>query len=249
MRNLIKADLQRILRKKSIWLTFIFMVAFVTGMIFHDLAKVPDKSFGFVTTATDSLSYVAVVLGIVLVVNVYADDFKSTAYINVVGRGVNRLKFIIAKFLDAVILLVGMYVCAGALLFGLQAALGLSFTSMEIAYVFWYCVGDIIITAACLSIASLLFYVTGNNALGILAFFGVNMIIPVAIEFIKIDPTVAKFHLDRFYVDGAASSMVSDFMMGQVGAGLLKLFLILAVYVAAAIVGSIVLFRKKELDF
>ncbi|MCR5103957.1 MAG: hypothetical protein K6B68_05815 [Eubacterium sp.] len=88
-----------------------------------------------------------------------------------------------------------------------------------------------------------------DNALGILAFLGVNMIIPVAIEFIKIDPTVAKFHLDRFYVDGAASSMVSDFMMGQVGAGLLKLFLILAVYVAAAIVGSIVLFRKKELDF
>ena len=117
MRNLIKADLQRILRKKSIWLTFIFMVAFVTGMIFHDLAKVPDKSCGFVTTATDSLIYVALVLGIVLVVNVYADDFKSTAYINVVGRGVNRLKFIIAKFLDAVIILVGMYVCAGALLF------------------------------------------------------------------------------------------------------------------------------------
>ena len=90
---------------------------------------------------------------------------------------------------------------------------------------------------------------TGNNALGILAFIGMNLIIPVAIEFVKTNPTVAKFHVDRLYVTGATSSMVSDFLMGQVGDGLLKLFLILSVYVFAAIIVSIILFRKKELDF
>ena len=37
--------------------------------------------------------------------------------------------------------------------------------------------------------------------------------------------------------------------MRQTGAGLLKLILVIAVYVVAAIVGTIILFRKKELDF
>ena len=249
MRNLIKADMQRILKKKSIWIAFIFMVAVVAGEIFYQVSKAPDRNFGFAVAAADGMSYVGLVLGTILVLNIYADDFKSTAYINVVGRGINRKKFIIAKFLDALIIIGGMYLCGGALIFGLQAGLGISLTSLEIRFLFLTFMNELIFTAASISIAALIFFITENNVLGILAFLSINMIIPVTIVFVRTNPTFAKYNIEKLYLDGAASSMFSDFMMGQVGAGLLKLFIILAVYVFAAIIASIIIFRKKELDF
>ena len=44
MRNLIKADMQRILRKKSIWLAFIFMIAIVAAAVSMFTAKSIKKS-------------------------------------------------------------------------------------------------------------------------------------------------------------------------------------------------------------
>ena len=139
----------------SFWIAFIFMVAVVAGEIFYQVSKAPDRNFGFAVAAADGMSYVGLVLGTILVLNIYADDFKSTAYINVVGRGINRKKFIIAKFLDALIIIGGMYLCGGALIFGLQAGLGISLTSLEIRFLFLTFVNELIFTAASISIAAM----------------------------------------------------------------------------------------------
>lgn len=82
-----------------------------------------------------------------------------------------------------------------------------------------------------------------------LVYLGIELVIPVAIEFIKTNPTVVKYHLDRIYLTDVCSSILDDLVMRQTGVGLLKLILVIAVYVVAAIVGTIILFRKKELEF
>ena len=68
-------------------------------------------------------------------------------------------------------------------------------------------------------------------------------------EYIRTNPTAAKYNVDRLYISGACDSIIEDFVTGQTGAGLLKMLLVFAVYVVAAIVASIIFFRKKELDF
>ena len=249
MRNLIKADMQRILRKKSIWLAFIFMIAIVAGEILYKVNVAPDRNLGFAVAASDSIGYVGLVLGIILVLNIYADDFKASTYINIVGHGISRLKYIITKYLDAAIILVGIYACAGVLVFGLQVGLGVELSSLETSFIFWRFMSEIIFAAAGISVASLCFFITENSAIGVLAFLGIELVIPVALEFVRTNPTVVKYHLDRIYLYDICSSMLSDFLMRQTGAGLLKLILVITVYVIAAIVGSIIYFRKKELDF
>ena len=249
MRNLIKADMQRILRKKSIWLAFIFMIVIVAGEILYKVNVAPDRNLGFAVAVSDSIGYVGLVLGIILVLNIYADDFKASTYINIVGHGISRLKYIITKYLDAMILLVAMYVLACVLIFGLKVGLGVQLSSLEMRFMWCNLLCEIIPVAASISIASLFYFQTGNNALGMLVYLGIELVIPVAIEFIKTNPTVVKYHLDRIYLTDVCSSMLDDLVMRQTGAGLLKLILVIAVYVVAAIVGTIILFRKKELDF
>lgn len=249
MRKLIKADLGRILRKKSILFSFFLMVACFVGMILYNISTFPDPAFGFAVAVSDASSWIALILGIVLVLNVYADDFKSTAYINVVGRGINRQKFIITKVIDALIILVGMYVCAGLVVVGLKFGLGYTFSSAEVTFMVGRCLNDILLTGAGIAIASVFFYLTENNTIGMLVFLGIDMVIPVALINLAANPTVVKYHIDKLYLTGACSSMTSDFIMGQTGAGLLKLFLIIAAYMVTAVVASIIIFRKKELDF
>ena len=225
MRNLIKADMQRILRKKSIWVALILMIAIVIGDIFYTINTSADKNLAFAVGASESFYFLGLVVGIILVLNVYADDIKSTSYINVVGQGISRVKYIITKYLDAMILLVAMYVLACVLIFGLKAGLGVQLSSLEMR--FMWC----------------------NLLCEIIPVLGIELVIPVAIEFIKTNPTVVKYHLDRIYLTDVCSSILDDLVMRQTGAGLLKLILVIAVYVVAAIVGTIILFRKKELDF
>ena len=43
--------------------------------------------------------------------------------------------------------------------------------------------------------------------------------------------------------------MTADFMIGAAGAGILKFILINAVYICGAVAGTMLLFRRKELEF
>ena len=249
MRKLIKADMGRLLRKKGVWFAFIFMIAMLVGMIFYRMNGAPDQDFAFAIGVVDGLSFDGLIMGMVLILGVYADDFKSTAYINVVGRGINRKKFIITKFLDAMIILVGMYLCAGAIAFGLKAGLGISLSSVEAKFIFLRFLYEIISTTSSIVIASLAFFIAENNAIGVIVFICFEIIIPTTIEFIVTNPIVAKYGLNRLFITGATESMLTDFIIGQNGSGFLKLFLILTFYVAAAIIASCIVFGKKELDF
>ena len=74
MRNLIKADMQRILRKKSIWVALILMIAIVIGDIFYSISTSADKNLAFAVGASESFYFLGLVVGIILVLNVYADD-------------------------------------------------------------------------------------------------------------------------------------------------------------------------------
>ena len=64
MRKLIKADLRRILKKKSIWFTFVFMILMVTIVPLVKMSKAPDKDFAFTVGSAEGISYVALLLGL-----------------------------------------------------------------------------------------------------------------------------------------------------------------------------------------
>ncbi len=249
MRKLIKADLRRILRKKAIWILLILIIIVLPIRTISGLGNVSDEDFAFALKVADGINLFGIVLGLILVLNVYADDFNATTYINTIGRGLSRTKYIMAKFLVVMIVAVAFYMLEGLLAFGLTYVAGVHLNSDEVLIIVCRCVADIVSIASSVAITSVFFFLTENATLGVLVYLAIVLIIPVAIELVIALPFVQKIHLDRYYMTGALSMMTSDFIMGMTLQGILVLLATIVVYVGIAIAASIIVFRKKELDF
>ena len=105
MRRLIRADIRRILKKRSVIILFFLMLLYLCLIVigsypaFDQDALVPVKELMSHTRMPE------LVLGLVILFGVYADDFRSMTYTCVIGRGLTRSKLVLAKLLDTVILL------------------------------------------------------------------------------------------------------------------------------------------------
>ena len=249
MRKLIRADIDRILRKKTIWVIAAIMIIYITFMVLLQLKNAPDRSFVFTTAAYNGISLAGLLIGFMLILNIYAADFKAMSLIGVIGRGISREKLILAKCVDTLLILINMYLIAGLYVMLLKNLLGISITSLEAKFIFLTCLNNVICTTASVMIAALFFYLTENTPLGIIVYMTLEIIIPIVLQFVSAMPAVAKYHPERLYYNGAAASMTADFMIGAAGAGILKFILINAVYICGAVAGTMLLFRRKELEF
>ena len=249
MRRLIKADLKRILRRKSIWIFFAAVCLITVWDVVVNIDGAPDRDFVFAFAAADNSGFLGLLIGFVLIVRIYADEFKSMTFITVIGRGISRNKLIIAKFLDTLFVVVQMYVLYGLFILLLKTAVGVTFTPLETQYIWLRCISDVFCTIAGVSIAAAVFFVTENAALGVFSYVAAEIIIPVALYYVSFIPAVSKWGIEKMYFSWAASSIVTDFMIGSSAAGTVRFILLAVFYIGGAIAAAIVLFRKKELDF
>lgn len=249
MRKLIRADIGRILRKANVWIVLAIILAITAFTVLRGIREAPDVDFAFAVHAYEGLGYAGIFTGLLLVLNIYRDDFRSMVFVNVIGRGISRRKLILARFIETLLLLLAIYAAGGILITVLKFVTGASLTADMVLYIVLGCFGDILITSTGIAAAAVIFYLTGNTALGVLGFITADVLIPVALSMINTIPIVARLHLERLYFNGLAFSIMSDFMIGSRAAGILKLLCYAGVYLAGLVLVSFLVFRKKELDF
>ena len=249
MRRLIQADIDRILRRKALWFLVIATFLIITSSIFDSISKAPDKGFGFAVAASDGISYIGLLAGLFLILNIYADDFKSMAFINVVGRGISRGKLIIAKYIDTILIMVNIYIVSGFLTVAMKFITGTRLSPTEIQFIVLRFISDMICTISGVVVAAVFFYMTENAVLGVVAYIFCQVIIPIALHFINLVPWITKYHPERIFISGAASMMMTDFMLGNILGGIGLLLLVTVVYIGVPMLITILLFNKKELDF
>ena len=148
-----------------------------------------------------------------------------------------------------ILILVNMYIVAGIFTFILKLIFRVKLSPDMVKFIFLQCGSYVLCTTASVVIAAAFFYLTENTTIGVIAYLTAEVIIPIALQLAIMFPGIAKYHPERIYFNGASSAMVTDFMIGATGDAILKLLLIFVVYIAGAILATILLFRKKELDF
>ena len=249
MRKLIRADMDRILRKRGFFLIAVFVLIIIPLCVVMSMQEAYDLNFAFTVGFMDGIDFLGIVSGFFLVLSIYVDEFKSMSFIGVIGRGITRKKLILARFLDTWLILFFLYGEGAVIGICLKLLFGVKLTSLMILYIFLACAGALISTVISVMIAAAFFYLTENMPLGMIVYMMFDFIIPLTMELIIMIPTVAKFHPDRLYYTGVISSVMSDFLMGGIGEGLFKLLLVLLIYLGGALSITIFLFKKKELDF
>ena len=250
MRRLLEADMKRIMTKIIPWLLLLVVWIFLGVRLAVGIGDSIDRNFFFLRTVGSALAFMDLVIGFSALLGVYGDEFKSMAMIGVIGRGISRDKFVLAKFLDSVLLIVEMLALSVIYILILKAVFGVTYNAVETRYTVCAIVFTLIEEIAYVTIAAIFYFLSENAAIGLFAYLAFELIIPATLNIaIHLSPFLKKLQIERWYVTGMCSSAYSDFILGDVGGAILMMIPAIAVYIAAMLVITMLIFRKKELDF
>ncbi len=166
-------------------------------------------------------------------------------YITVLGRGMNRLKLVLAKMLDTVILTVLLFLLleiAGDMTSILMAA---QMDTYETGlYVFSLC-RDAVETLISISLASVFIYITEKIPVSIV----VLMILKLVSMLVDLLSGAAKDNVEKLYFTEILRNAWTELVLGAIGKSIITMILCLLCYLAVCVTAIHFTFGKKELSF
>ena len=238
MINCIKADLFRIIKKKSIMVLLLLQCLIIIGTgIAAFKFSIPE--FSTVSLWSGSFSTIALLNGIAIFIAIFKNDFKSRALQTAIGFGVSRTKIILSRFIE-MILLVALHLAIYSIIIILMATVGhmpmadikelLKLLWVErMAMVFNLILGMIFVYAFEATTVGLIVYICATLSVIDLLIVSVNFI-----------PALKNLKLGEYTITG---------LIDQIMEGHLKMWPVLIIgYGVVPIVISILAFRKKELE-
>ena len=249
MRRLLEADLKRVLVKILPWILLLVWFIFDAVSIANSIGKAPDRSFAVFSKLIGLHSFAMKIIGFAALLGIYADEFKSMVMIGVIGRGLSRDKFVIGKFLDLCVMTLLMEVITIIYVFVLKAVFGATFAPIETRFLIVAFIMEFLATIAYVTIAAFFYFLSENAAIGLFAYLTFQIIIPLSLELILLMTNLAKYHAERYYVDGMMAVAASDFIMGDFAGGIVYVLFTVLIYILGALGITMLIFRKKELEF
>ncbi len=250
MKNLIKGDIRRILCKKSLWATFIVAIMANLAMVMFYMYSMKYSSFNFAIANLSGISdFGGMIIGVAVFIAVYADDFKSMTIISIIGRGNSRLKIIIAKFINSVIITFLLFIIFALQVFVLTKIMGIVMIPDELLAVYMGVIKGIYITIGYVTMASIFMYATGNIAFSVFMVVMLYLIIPVVLQLSSMLPLLQNMHLSRYEYSGLASEGLTNILLGMPVSGIAIMIGSFIIYVGGSLAIIYAVFNKKELDF
>ena len=248
MRRVIIADIRRIVFRIWPWIFLAVAFAVIAGSFAYSINDAVDREF-FYLTEVSGQTLATLVIGFVLILGIFGDEFKSMAMIGIIGRGLNRDKFVLAKFFDEVIL--GIMFLTITAVFAVVIALGfnIKLSSTEVSFMMLSFLMEFLELIAYLTISAMFFFLSENVAMGVFAFLSFEFIIPVALYFASMLAVVQRYHLDSYYVSGLLGRAFSDFIMGDILECIIVILITIIAYIGLPLFVTMFYFRKKEMEF
>lgn len=252
MRNYILADYKRVVtRIPRIFLIFVYNLAFLINVI----VKCNKAAGSFTSVAllgvADNYYYTfgAMVIGMVAFISSFSFDFKSKTMQVAIGLGVSRLKVLIAKLIQVILVVITDLIFSSLFIAIACLVTGMPLAPHQVFTVFMNMVTILIYTCCVSSLSLFVVYRTQNMLVSMVTFivltFGairglIRWLTQLAPDF------VARMQLDRFTFETCTEVLRTNALMGR-----LDILCLLGILVVAALGVALgwVVFRKMELDF
>ena len=236
MRQLIKGDIARILKKKEI-----YIFAFILYVILFAV-----KSKTEVEDQIDSFESMVVLIGMLLCLvpvylTVYGDEIRTGSMQTVIGRGMSRRKVIISKLIDCAILFSLMFMVFLLLFFVKNAMANLSLTPTQNFNAFLFVLLTCIRATGYFAVTGLFLFSSWNVAIGLTACV---MLVFANIAFGLVQ-TNMHIPIHDYWIDGLVSAAYNDLLIGDFP---WKLVVMIALYIVGAVIITVKVFDRKELD-
>lgn len=249
MHNYMFADIARVLKKRSVrfgipgfalCLALLLLFYGGKGAVSADMRR----------AAEFALDFFPLVIGTLLFVSVYADDFKCRAMQVAIGAGVSREGIVLAKFGECALLLLFTLLPTAALCFLLPGIRHLFYTGAEAEAVALTVAQVYLRTLGFMQLAATLCFLTQNSLQGAIAFALLSsnaMFILITMTLLTGPLKNNVGRLQPFLYTSMLRSVQTDILNGKPFVGMFVLAI--GVYMLLPLILALLGFRKKELSF
>ena len=174
-------------------------------------------------------------------ITVYGDEIRTGSMQTVIGRGMSRRKVIISKLIDCIILFTMMFIVFLLLFFVKNAIADLTLTPKQNLMAFVYVLLTCIRATGYFAVTGLFLFSSWNIAIGLTAC--------VMLVFVNVSLALVQTNMHipvhDYWIDGLVNAAYNDLLIGDFP---WKLIVMIAVYIIGAVVITIKIFDRKELD-
>ena len=250
MRNVIKADLFRVQRKKS----YIIMISIVSLLMVgaallagSGLFK-GDKSENFSMFLSAATAFNSLFIGIPVFSAVLSDDFKSRSMQTAIGMGMSRTKMILARFLEIVFIVVEAYFVFTLITSVLGFAFGIDkIVIAKVVREMWINSIEILVFSA---ISMIFVYLSQNGSVGMVIYILLSMnIVSLLFNALSLIPFIKNSNIDinDFLASGIMDKVADKKLAAGARAGWAAV--LCGCYIALPLFITTRIFRHKELEF
>ncbi|MBE6007002.1 MAG: hypothetical protein E7238_07605 [Sarcina sp.] len=240
MLSLIKADMHRVLRKKSFLLTLVFLpvILFLQTAIHSE-----DPVEEFITGVQGRMNgLIMLIITLVIYLAVFADDHRSRSIVTVIGRGLSRRKVFAAKLIDCLLCSALLFVFAMALQTVFADLMSVPLSSRQIFLLRVYVIVLIARSVGCLSFSMLAQYLTDSTAMGVITDVIAALILANVLNLAR---TLLEIDFYSYSMSGLLEAAYNNFAVGRLPWQILPAVL---VYIAAPVLAAAAVNQKKEMD-
>ncbi len=238
MLNSIKADILRVLKKKSYMImTSLVLVIYAVSLIIS-LSKSPESS-GLITTLLSKAAML--MIGIPVFTAVFSDDFNSKAMQTIIGYGTSRRRLVISRYFEYLVILAQAFLAITLLCVALFGVKGQMAQIPEVLKDLWT---QYLVTALSVNAAMIFVYGVQNATLGLVVFIGfIADVFGILFTGLNFIPFFMKHNIDLSVI------LPENIINEAINNGKPIYYLYAAIYIVIPLILSIKLFERKELEF
>ena len=243
MRNLLRADLKRIFRVGLIYGGLVIALIYISYAVLEGVVN--DGSIGLINGVQKSLSGAPIALFIVFPAfyAVFAHELSSKSMQIVLGHGITRNKLIIAKLLDAAILLLCLYlVIITVALIVINSGSAIVLSQQQQVNLIIYIILRWLRHFGYIVFSAMIMYISGSTVLGIIACIAFTVVFKLVFNIIEFFSSVSLYD---YTFDGLLDWAYTGIEVGAAPWQLLPA----GCYLLAALALTTYFFRRKEFDF
>lgn len=247
MIHYITADLRRIIKR----LPHIIALAFVLAILIILIAVIRNgdawTSVTFTLTVEKYIAFLPLLLGLIELLAVFADDFKAKTMQVAIGIGIPRRQVVLSKFLETAVLALTDLILFTAVCFIAGAVCGAGLNGGQIMEICINMTGDWLSIIGYASFTMILLFFTQSTGpgtlLNILFSYGlINTLIGLTDE---ID-AIQFLHIGQYTFTSLQKLFITRLQIGSFHFGS---FIGIILYILCGCLLSILVFRHRELDF
>jgi ABC-type transport system involved in multi-copper enzyme maturation permease subunit len=243
MRNLLRADLKRIFRVGLIYVGLLLALISISYTVLEGVVN--DGSIGLINGVQKSLNGAAMALFIVFPAfyAVFAHELSSKSMQTVLGHGITRDKLIIAKLLDAAIVLLCLYlVIIVAALIAINTVSQVVLSPQQQLNLIIFIILRWLRHFGYIVFSAMIMYISGSTVLGIIACIAFTVVFKLVFNIVEFFSSLSLYD---YTFDGLLDWAYTGIEVGAAPWQLLPA----VCYLLAALAITTYFFRRKEFDF